>query len=61
MPSTKNVIDPVEPTAAKAVVPTNWPTMMLSTMLYSCWKTVPTNSGRLNRSSFPAELPVVIS
>ena len=35
-PSTRKLNEPVAPTAARASLPTNWPTMMLSAMLYIC-------------------------
>ncbi len=49
------------PTAARAVLPTNRPTTMLSTMLYSCWNKLPASSGSANNRISRAGLPLVIS
>ena len=51
---------PVEPTAASAVVPTTRPTMMVSTVLYICWKKVPSRMGKKKISSCFQILPSVI-
>lgn len=39
------------PTAASACLPTNWPTITASAVLYSCWKNVPSRMGKKNTSS----------
>ena len=41
----------VAPTAASAWVPTNRPTMMVSTVLYICWKKLPSRMGKKKNSS----------
>ena len=43
--SKKMMGNPV-PTAVSAEAPTNWPTTMESTILYSCCRTFPSSSGR---------------
>ena len=49
------------PTAAKASSPKTLPTIMLSTILYICWKTFPSSIGSAKfRILFPS-LPVVKS
>jgi len=45
------------PTAARATVPTNRPTIMPSTALYSCWMQVPAAIGRKKTSSFFQTVP----
>ena len=40
---------PVVPTAARAWVLTNRPTMTVSTVLYICWKKVPSRIGKKNK------------
>ena len=39
---------PDAPTAARAAVPTKRPTMMVSTVLYICWKKEPSRMGKKN-------------
>ncbi len=53
--------EPVAPTAARASGPMNRPTIIMSTMLYTCWNRLPASSGSMNRSSSPAGLPRVMS
>ena len=43
------VIMEVEPTAARASLPTKFPTTIISTVLYSIWNTFPSISGSENR------------
>lgn len=50
----------VEPTAARAGVPTKRPTMMVSTVLYICWKKVPSRMGKKKSSSCFQITPSVI-
>ena len=40
-----------EPTAARASTPRYWPTMMVSTVLYICWKKLPSRMGKKKKSS----------
>ena len=47
------------PTEARALVPTNRPTISPSTALYSCWIIVPAAIGRKKTSSFFHTLPSV--
>ena len=54
-------IGPEVPTAARAASPTYWPTMMESTVLYSCWARLPISSGMENRISPVMGLPLVMS
>ena len=55
------VIMVVELTAARAWVPTKFPTTMESTVLYSIWKTLPIISGRANSRISRGMLPEVMS
>lgn len=55
------VIMVVELTAARAWVPTKFPTTMESTVLYSIWKMLPIMSGRANSRISRGMLPAVIS
>ena len=48
-------------TAARASVPTKRPTMMASTVLYSCWKSMPIIMGMKKPMSFFQTLPEVRS
>ena len=50
-PTSRLMMVPVVPTAARAWVPTYWPTTMVSTVLYSCWKKVPMRIGKKKMSS----------
>ena len=63
-PSTRNMIEPVAPTAARASSPKNCPTMMVSTILQNCWNRFPNNTGsekkRINFSGFPVVISFVI-
>ena len=63
-PITRNIMVPVDPTAASALAPTNLPTMTVSTMLYSCWKVLPNNKGhmkfKINLRGFPCVIFVSI-
>ena len=47
----KNTMGKEEPTAATASSPTNFPTTMVSTMLYSCWNKLPATMGRAKKNS----------
>ena len=51
-PIIKKFNEPVEPTAARAFVPQAWPTIMVSTVLYSCWKKLPINIGKKKKSNW---------
>ena len=53
-------IEPVEPTAARASLPTQFPTIIESTVLYNCCKRLPSISGTENISSFFQIEPSVI-
>jgi hypothetical protein len=44
-PTTRKLMDPVEPTAARAAPPSVFPTMAVSTTLYSCWNRYPSRTG----------------
>ena len=48
------------PTAASASFPRNWPTTTASTVLYSCWKKVPSRIGKKNERSCFQITPSVI-
>ena len=52
---------PAVPTAARAVSPMYWPTMMESTVLYSCWVKLPISSGTEKRARTFSGLPTVMS
>ena len=54
-------IGPAVPTAASAVSPIYWPTMMESTVLYSCWAKLPISSGIEKRARTVSGRPTVIS
>ena len=60
-PMSMLIMLPVEPTAPSAVSPTKLPTTMLSTALYSCWKSSPTVSGSAKSIYCRRILPCVIS
>ena len=45
-------MDPQEPMAASAVSPSTLPTIMVSTVLYSCWNKLDTRMGSMNSSRF---------
>ena len=45
-------MDPQEPMAASAVSPSTLPTIMVSTVLYSCWNKLDTRMGSMNRKRF---------
>ncbi len=60
-PMTKKLMEPVEPTAARAVAPSSLPTIMVSIMLYSCWNSMPSRVGRANPRMSRMGLPVVRS
>ena len=60
-PMTKKLMEPVEPTAASAAEPKSLPTIMASTMLYSCWNSIPNSVGRAKPSISRMGLPVVRS
>ena len=45
-------MDPQEPMAASAVSPSTLPTIMVSTVLYSCWNRLDTRMGSMNRKRF---------
>ena len=49
------------PTAASALSPMTFPTTTLSTMLYSCWKMLPSNSGMVKFKISRYGLPLVMS
>ena len=53
-------IGPALPTAASALSPTKRPTMMLSTVLYSCWAILPISMGMEKRmicvTGFPSRI-----
>ena len=51
----------VSPTPVNAAAPTVFPTMMVSAMLYSCWKTHPINTGSAKKSMSLNGLPLVRS
>ena len=61
VPCTSQLIHSQTPRAANASTPTTCPTMMVSTMVYICWKTFPSISGRAKKKMSPAGLPEVIS
>ena len=44
------LMEPVEPTAARAFTPRNFPTIMVSAILYSCWNRSPNSMGMKNPS-----------
>ena len=46
-PSIKNIIEPVQPTAARALTPRNLPTIKVSTKENNCWKMFPASNGRV--------------
>ena len=54
-------MSPLEVTAARAVVPTKWPTTTASTLLYSVWKICPSKMGMANFKSNGVMLPWVRS
>ena len=45
-------MDPQEPIAASALSPSTLPTIMVSTVLYSCWNKLDTRMGSMNRKRF---------
>ena len=60
-PMTIKLMEPVEPTDANAPTPRYFPTIMVSTMLYSCWNKRPKTIGtKKPRISFGGD-PKVIS
>ena len=59
-PTSRLIMVPVVPTAARAWVPTYWPTTMVSTVLYSCWKKVPIKMGKKKIKSCFQITPVVM-
>lgn len=65
MPMTKPRIRkrmlPVAPTPASAPTPSVRPTMIVSTILYICWKAFPQSSGREKKKMRRAGLPWVSS
>ena len=60
-PRIRKLTDPVAPTAANASTPTNRPTIMVSTILYNCWKILPMIIGMINFVISLEGLPFVIS
>ena len=52
---------PLLATAASACLPTNLPTMTLSTVLYSCWQRLPKKTGTAKLTMRFQMEPVVIS
>ena len=52
---------PALPTAARALSPTKRPTMMLSTVLYSCWAMFPSSIGIAKRTICVTGWPTRIS
>ena len=54
-------IGPALPTAASALSPTKRPTMMLSTVLYSCWAILPISMGMEKRMIWVTGFPSRIS
>ena len=60
-PMSRKMGEPLEPTAARALLPRKLPTMMESAVLYSCWSRLPKISGTANNSRFLKMLPSVIS
>ena len=44
-PMMRKLMEPVAPTAARALAPRSRPTMRVSTMLYICWNSSPSNVG----------------
>ena len=54
-------IGPALPTAARALSPTKRPTIMLSTVLYSCCAILPSSMGMVNRTICFTGLPTRIS
>ena len=60
-PRIRKLTDPVAPTAANASTPTNRPTIMVSTILYNCWKILPIIIGMINFVISLEGLPFVIS
>ena len=63
-PMTKKLMEPVEPTAARAVAPSSLPTIMVSIILYSCWNSMPSRVGsakpRMSRMGLPVVRSLVI-
>ena len=49
------------PTAARASLPTNWPTIILSTALYVSWNKLPRTNGIVNPTRRGIILPFVKS
>ena len=60
-PITRKFIGPVVPTAAKALVPSNRPTMIVSAILYNCCTMFPISNGIEYKKINLNGLPVVIS
>ncbi len=58
---TRLISAPVEPTAARAVLPANLPTTTMSAALYKSCRTPESISGREKRSIFPSSGPLVMS
>ncbi|MBA7546178.1 hypothetical protein ES705_38561 [subsurface metagenome] len=56
-----NIIGKEAPTAARASFPIKFPTMILSTILYNCWNTLPSNMGNANWKITLLSFPVVRS
>lgn len=53
----KNRIGKLAPIAASASLPNPRPTITLSTVMYSCWNTLPMSIGIANRMMTPASPP----
>ena len=50
----------LDPTAARALLPTKLPTMTESAVLYNCWSRFPSTRGMAKRNSFLPMLPSVM-
>ena len=59
-PMSRKMGEPLEPTAASALLPTKLPTMMESAVLYSCCSMLPRISGTENSRMLFQMLPSVI-
>ena len=60
MEKNRNEMDPVAPTAARALAPRSRPTIMESARLYACWNRLPIRSGSAKTESKTSGLPSVM-